>query len=70
MQLNQNSENYNGRLLNIKQLAHFLGVKEGTIYVWVCHRKIPFLKVGRLVKFDLRKIEKWLEENSIGVYNS
>ncbi len=57
------------RFLGIKQLAGYLGIKEGTVYVWVCHRKIPFVKVGRLVKFDMRKIEKWLEESSIEVYN-
>jgi len=57
------------RFLGIKELAQYLGIKEGTVYVWVCHRKIPYLKVGRLVKFDLHKIEKWVEENSVAVYN-
>lgn len=57
------------RFLGIKELAEYLGITPGTAYVWVCHRKIPYLKVGRLVKFDLRKIDKWLEENSVQVYN-
>ncbi|MCK5014625.1 MAG: helix-turn-helix domain-containing protein, partial [Candidatus Omnitrophica bacterium] len=52
-----------------KELAKYLGITEGTLYSWVCQRKIPYLKVGRLVKFDMRKIEKWLEERSIEVYN-
>ncbi|MBP9853518.1 MAG: helix-turn-helix domain-containing protein [Candidatus Omnitrophica bacterium] len=59
----------NKRFLNVEELAEFLGIAEGTVYVWVCHRKIPFLKVGRLVKFDLRKIEKWLEQKSVEMYN-
>ena len=57
------------RFLGIKELAEFLGITEGTmknsLCVWVCH----LVKVGRLVKFDIRKIEKWLEESSVGVYN-
>jgi len=57
------------RFLGIKQLAEYLGIAEGTVYAWVCHRKIPYIKVGRLVKFDMRKIEKWLEERSVEVYN-
>ena len=57
------------RFLGIRELAEYLGITEGTVYVWVCHRKIPYLKVGRLVKFDIRKIEKWLEENSVAMYN-
>lgn len=57
------------RFLGIRELAEYLGITEGTVYVWVCHRKIPYLKVGRLVKFDMRKIEKWLEESSVAMYN-
>lgn len=57
------------RFLGIPELAEYLGIKQGTVYVWVCHKKIPYVKVGRLVKFDLRKIEKWLEEKSVAVYN-
>ncbi len=57
------------KLLDIKELSDYLGITEGTVYVWVCHRKIPYIKVGRLVKFDVKKIEKWLEESSVEVYN-
>jgi len=55
------------RFLNKKELADLLGLKEGTVSVWVCHRKIPYVKVGRLVKFDLRRIEEWLKETSVEV---
>ena len=57
------------RFLGVAELSDYLGILKGTLYVWVCHKKIPYVKVGRLVKFDLRKIEKWLEENSVEVYN-
>ena len=57
------------RFFNIKELSEYLGIAEGTVYVWVCHRKIPFVKIGRLLKFDMRKIEKWLEKRSFDVYN-
>lgn len=57
------------RYLGIKELGEYLGIKEGTVYSWVCYKKIPYIKVGRLVKFDLIRIEKWLEENSVEMYN-
>ena len=57
------------RFLGINDFSQYLGVAKGTLYVWVCHKKIPYTKVGRLIRFDLRKIEKWLEENSVEVYN-
>jgi len=55
------------RYLGIKELSQYIGVTEGTLYVWVCHRKIPFLKVGRLTKFDKIKIDEWANENSVEV---
>lgn len=55
----------NRRLLNVEEVAHLLDMSKDTIYKWVTQRKIPFVKCGRLTKFDLQKIEKWIEENSI-----
>lgn len=36
-----------------------------TLYTWVSQRRIPFLKVGRLTKFDVRKIDEWIEEKGV-----
>lgn len=52
-------------LWNKRELAQYLGLKIWTIDAWVCQRKIPFLKLGRVVRFDPDKIEKWLEEREV-----
>ena len=57
------------RYLGIKECSQYIGVTKGTLYVWVCHKKIPYLKVGRLVKFDLLLIEKWLKQNAVEKLN-
>ena len=57
------------RYLGISECSEYIGVTKGTLYVWVCHKKIPYIKVGRLVKFDLILIEKWLKENSFEKLN-
>ena len=57
------------RFLGIRDCAEYLGVSKGTLYVWVCHRKIPYVKVGRLVKFDLVRIDKWLASTTVESYN-
>jgi len=44
-----------------------LGVTEGTLYAWVCYRKIPFTKIGRLVKFDKQRIDQWAQETAVEV---
>ncbi|MFA5349924.1 MAG: helix-turn-helix domain-containing protein [Candidatus Omnitrophota bacterium] len=53
------------RFLGINELSEYLGITKGTLYVWTCQKKIPYLKVGRLVKFDLREIETWLSKKRI-----
>ena len=57
------------RFLNVEELAEYLGVKDKTIYSWVNQRKIPYVKVGRLLRFDSKETEEWIKENSIAVYN-
>ncbi len=57
------------RYLGIKDCSEYLGVTKGTLYVWVCYRKIPYIKVGRLVKFDIRLIEEWLKANTVPQLN-
>jgi len=62
------------RFLNITETAEYLGLTKGTLYVWVCQRKIPFVKMGRLTKFDIGEIDKWIDgkrvkENDFSVSN-
>jgi len=53
------------RFLSIHELSQYLGLAKGTLYVWVCHKQIPYLKVGRLVKFDKQEIDAWLKQKRV-----
>lgn len=55
------------RYLGIAEMADYIGVSKGTLYAWVCYRKIPFLHIGRLVKFDKQKIDQWVQEKTVEV---
>ena len=52
-------------LLDRKAAAKFLGVKEHTLAVWATTHKyhLPYIKVGSLVKYRLRDLEAFLEQN-------
>ncbi|MBF0489365.1 MAG: helix-turn-helix domain-containing protein [Candidatus Omnitrophica bacterium] len=50
------------RFLGIDDFSDYLGVPKGTLYVWVCQKKIPYLKIGKLLKFDMKEIEPWLKD--------
>jgi len=55
----------NKRLININELSEYIGLSISTIYSWVSQRRIPFVKCGRLTKFDLQRIDEWIEESSV-----
>ncbi|MCM8771345.1 MAG: helix-turn-helix domain-containing protein [Candidatus Omnitrophica bacterium] len=48
------------RLITVEELAKYLNLNPHTIYIWVEQKKIPFIKIGRMVRFDLIEIEEWL----------
>jgi excisionase family DNA binding protein len=49
------------KLLDINQLSEMLNVKKKTIYDWVHKGIIPYVKLGNLLRFDPKDIEKWFE---------
>ena len=53
------------RLLNKCQLAEYLGLKVYTIDSWVSQRRVPFIKLGKCVRFDPDEIELWLKERKV-----
>ncbi len=53
------------RYLGIKDCAQYLGLKENTLYTWVHMRRIPYVKMGRLVKFDIKKLDEWIKEREV-----
>lgn len=53
------------RLLNIKDLSQFIGISTSTLYTWVSQKRIPHVKCGHLVRFDIKNIENWIAKNSI-----
>jgi len=55
------------RFVGIVELAKYLDVSIKTIRHWVFTKHIPYFKMGRLVKFDLREIETWTKESKVDV---
>ncbi len=49
---------------DIKRLSTQLAVKESTIRAWVFQQKIPFIRVGRLIRFSPSEITKWLRKQN------
>ncbi len=52
-------------LVSVKSLSQMLDVKERTIREWVAKRAIPYHKLGRLVRFDIKQIKAWYAGNVV-----
>jgi excisionase family DNA binding protein len=53
-----------GRLLDLEQVAQFLGVSKQTVYSWVQQDRIPVVRIDRRLRFDIVEIDKWLRRLS------
>ena len=50
--------------LTVLQLAELLAITERHIRRLVAERRIPYTKVGGRLRFNLARVETWLEANS------
>ncbi|HHT9134605.1 MAG TPA: helix-turn-helix domain-containing protein [Candidatus Avalokitesvara rifleensis] len=53
------------RLIGIKEAAGYLDISVNTLYTWVSQKRIPYVKIGRLVKFDLEALDRFIESNVV-----
>ncbi|MDA8062586.1 MAG: helix-turn-helix domain-containing protein [Actinomycetota bacterium] len=50
-------------LFTIEQLAEQLGITTRHVRRLVAERRIPYVKVGGLVRFDVEEIRCWIDTN-------
>ena len=50
------------KLLTPEQCAAFLQIEVGTLYVMKHQRRIPYRKVGHLLRFDFDEIVEWTRD--------
>jgi excisionase family DNA binding protein len=53
------------RLLNVQEAARFLGTTGKTLYSKIWRREIPFVKIGRSVRFDVKDLEALIERSRV-----
>jgi len=60
------------RLLSREEAAEFLGISKGTLEVWASTKRymLPFVKVGRLAKYRLSDLYKFIDRRTVQVGNS
>jgi len=54
------------RLLSETQVSERTGIHVKTLQNWrVLRKELPFLKLGRLVRYESSELERWLAANKI-----
>lgn len=53
------------KLLSASEVSEILGVSILTIYDWTSRKTIPYIKVGKLVKFSETDLDAWLSARSV-----
>ena len=48
--------------LTVKEVSDITKIKKSTLYLWVSQEVIPHYRLGRLVRFKLNEVEKWLDK--------
>ena len=55
----------NDEILDINEVAKYIGIHKITLYRLIKAQKIPAFKIGRQWRFKKRLLDKWIEENMI-----
>ena len=49
------------KLLDIKEVSQRLSIRENTLRAWVFQRRIPAIRLGRLVRFRESDLAAWVK---------
>ena len=49
------------RLIGVEEAAYYLGIQRSTLYSWAERRKIPSVKMGARLLFDLQDLDQLIE---------
>jgi excisionase family DNA binding protein len=55
-------------LIDIAALATWLGVEIVFVRRLIAERRIPFLKIGKFVRFDPDEVARWIDEQRVGIH--
>jgi excisionase family DNA binding protein len=53
------------RLITAKEAGQYLSISTETIYRLVSLKRLPYIKIGDRVLFDIKALDRWIERNMI-----
>lgn len=53
-------------LLTVDEVADFLQVSRATVYNLIKQKELPYIKIGRSTRFDLKSVSEWIKSQNEG----
>ena len=53
------------RLITAKEASQFLSLSTDTVYRMAASKKLPYLKIGDRVLFDIKSLDQWVERHLV-----
>ena len=53
------------RLITAKEASQYLSLSTDTVYRMAATRKLPYLKIGERVLFDVKALDHWIERHMV-----
>jgi excisionase family DNA binding protein len=53
------------RLITAKEAGQYLSLSIETVYRMASHKKLPYLKIGDRVLFDVKALDRWIEKRMV-----
>jgi excisionase family DNA binding protein len=53
------------RLVSVREAAEILSVSVSTLYGWAWQRRIPFVKIGRALRFRTGDLQELISTNRV-----
>lgn len=51
-------------VMDVEEVAAYLSIAASTVYKWVEQRRIPYTKLGNLLRFPKVEIDRWLSKRT------
>ena len=52
-------------MLSVREVAEKLGLKEGTVRLWLGQRRLPFVRCGRAIRVPTEAVEEFIQRNTV-----
>jgi len=54
----------NKRFYTVSEIAEYLGLSVSTVRKWIRTGQIPYCRMNSAIRFDIKKIDEWTENNN------